>query len=89
MILRIRMRYTPTSNGKTSCGRRGVPRARPGQAPSLSVCEPCGHQRLPSAHESQDVESSLSQGIRRFDLHQSLYIGLERTHLSSSSQPRQ
>jgi transposase len=27
------------------------------------------------------VESSLSQGIRRFDLRQSRYIGLVRTHL--------
>jgi transposase len=27
------------------------------------------------------VESSLSQGIRRFDLRQSRYIGLARTHL--------
>ena len=27
------------------------------------------------------MESSLSQGIRRFDLRQSRYIGLARTHL--------
>ena len=27
------------------------------------------------------VESSLSQGIRRFDLRQSRYLGLARTHL--------
>lgn len=51
---RVRTRCTPTSNSKTSCGRHGAPRARPGRAPSLSVCEPCGHQRLPSAHESQE-----------------------------------
>jgi uncharacterized protein (DUF433 family) len=39
-------------NSKTSYGRHGVPRAQSGQAPSLSVCEHYGQQRLPSAHES-------------------------------------
>jgi hypothetical protein len=51
----VRTRCTPTSNDKTSYGRHGMPRARPGRAPSLSVCEHCGHQRLPSAHESASI----------------------------------
>lgn len=55
IILRIRMRCMPTSNGKTSYGRHGVPRARPGRAPSLSVCEHYGQQRLPSTHESASI----------------------------------
>ena len=40
-----------------------MPRARPGQAPSLSVCEPCGYQRLPSAHESQDEDLGSSPEV--------------------------
>lgn len=52
------------------------------------------HEALQAARQRQEtaefktqyalragVESSLSQGIRRFDLRQSRYIGLARTHL--------
>jgi hypothetical protein len=69
IVLRIQMRCTPTSNGKTSCGKQGVPRVRPGQAPSLRVCGHCGHQRLPSAHESQDRDLVSSQDNSRLALH--------------------
>ena len=60
----------------------------------LTVRPQAHHEALQAARQRQEtpefkaqyalragVESSLSQGIRRFDLRQSRYIGLARTHL--------
>jgi Transposase DDE domain len=61
---------------------------------TLTVRPEVHHEALQAARQRQEtlefkaqyalqagVESSLSQGIRRFDLRQSRYIGLGRTHL--------
>ena len=66
-------------------------RAAPRQ---LTVRPQAHHEALQAARQRQEtpefkaqyalragVESSLSQGIRRFDLRQSRYLGLARTHL--------
>ena len=63
-------------------------------ARQLSVRPKEQHLALQAAHQRQDtstfqqqyaiqagVESSISQGVRRFDLRRSLYIGLARTRL--------
>ena len=60
----------------------------------LTVRPQAHHEALQAARQRQEtpefkvqyalrsgVESSLSQGIRRFDLRQSRYIGLARTHI--------
>src|SRR5262249_46189299 len=60
----------------------------------LTVRPQAHHEALQAARQRQEtpackvqyalrsgVESSLSQGIRRFDLRQSRYLGLARTHL--------
>jgi transposase len=60
----------------------------------LTVRTQAHHEAIQAARQRQEtaefkaqyalragVESSLSQGIRRFDLRQSRYIGLARTHL--------
>ena len=60
----------------------------------LTVRPPALHEALAAARQRQEtaafkkqyalragVESTLSQGVRRFDLRQSRFIGLTRTHL--------
>jgi transposase len=66
---------------------KGAPR-------QLTVRPQAHHEAIQAARQRQEtvdfkvqyalragVESSLSQGTRRFDLHQSRYLGLARTHL--------
>ena len=89
-VLRIRFdratcRVCPTRSACTSA--RDAPR-------QLTVRTQAHHEALQTARQRQEttefkaqyalragVESSLSQGTRRFDLRQSRYIGLARTHL--------
>jgi transposase len=89
-VIRIRFdgatcRTCPTRQACTSA--RGAPR-------QLTVRLQTHHEALQSARQRQEtleftaqyalragVESSLSQGVRRFDLGQSRYLGLARTHL--------
>jgi transposase len=78
-------RACPTRQACTSA--RGAPR-------QLTVRLQNHHEALATARQRQEtpeftaqyalragVESSLSQGVRRFDLRQSRYLGLSRTHL--------
>jgi transposase len=78
-------RACPTRQACTSA--RGAPR-------QLTVRPQAHHEALQAARQRQEtpefkaqyalragVESSLSQGIRRFDLRRSRYLGLARTHL--------
>src|SRR5262245_51543746 len=89
-VIRIRFdgatcRTCPTRLACTSA--RGAPR-------QLTVRLQTHHEALQTARQRQEtpeftaryalragVESSLSQGVRRFDLRQSRYLGLARTHL--------
>jgi transposase len=89
-VIRIRFdgatcRTCPTRLACTSA--RGAPR-------QLTVRLQTHHEALQSARQRQEtpeftaqyalragVESSLSQGVRRFDLRRSRYLGLVRTHL--------
>ena len=57
-----------------------------GPKPTTRRSRPHANGRRPPSFRAQyalrsGVESSLSQGVRRFDLRQSRYIGLARTHL--------
>jgi Transposase DDE domain len=89
-VIRIRFdgatcRACPTRRACTSA--QAAPR-------QLTVRPQVHHEALQAAHQRQEtaafktqyalragVESSLSQGIRRFDLRRSRYMGLARTHL--------
>jgi transposase len=89
-VIRIRFdratcRACPTRSACTSA--QDAPR-------QLTVRTQAPHEAIQAARQRQEtaefkgqyalragVESSLSQGIRRFDLRQSRYIGLARTHL--------
>jgi transposase len=77
-----------------ACPTRGVCTAAQDAPRQLTVRPPAHHEAIQTARQRQEtpeckaqdalragVESSLSQGIRRFDLRQSRYLGLARTHL--------
>jgi transposase len=76
------------------CPTRGVCTAAKDAPRQLTVRPQAHHEAIQTARQRQEtpefkaqyalragVESSLSQGIRRFDLRQSRYFGLARTHL--------
>jgi transposase len=88
----IRLRF----DGATcrACPARQACTAAKGAPRQLTVRPQAHHEAIQAARQRQEttafkaqyalrarVESSLSQGIRRFDLRQSRYIGLARTHL--------
>jgi transposase len=77
-----------------ACPTRGVCTAAKDAPRQLTVRPQAHHEAIQAARQRQEtpefkaqyalrsgVESSLSQGIRRFDLRQSRYLGLARTHL--------
>jgi transposase len=88
----IRIRFAgPTCR---ACPTRPACTAAKGAPRQLTVRPQAHHEAIQTARRRQEtpefkaqyalrsgVESSLSQGIRRFDLRQSRYIGLARTHL--------
>jgi transposase len=88
----IRIRFDgPTCR---ACPTRPACTAAKGAPRQLTVRPQAHHEAIQTARRRQEtpefkaqyalrsgVESSLSQGIRRFDLRQSRYIGLARTHL--------
>ncbi len=88
----IRIRF----DGATcrACPARQACTAAKGAPRQLTVRPQAHHEAIQAARQRQEttafkaqyarragVESSLSQGIRRFDLRQSRYLGLARTHL--------
>jgi transposase len=88
----IRIRF----DGATcrACPARRICTAAKDAPRQLTVRTQAHHEAIQAARQRQEtaefkaqyalragVESSLSQGIRRFDLRQSRYIGLARTHL--------
>ena len=77
-----------------TCPTRQVCTAAKDAPRQLTVRPQAHHEAIQTARQRQEtpefkaqyalrsgVESSLSEGIRRFDLRQSRYIGLARTHL--------
>jgi Transposase DDE domain len=88
----IRLRFDgPTGR---ACPARQACTAAKGAPRQLTVRTQAHHEAIQAARQRQEitefkaqyalragVESSLSQGIRRFDLRQSRYLGLARTHL--------
>jgi transposase len=77
-----------------ACPARPACTAAKGAPRQLTVRLQAHHEAIQAARQRQEtteftaqyalragVESSLSQGIRRFDLRQSRYLGLARTHL--------
>jgi transposase len=88
----VRIRFDgPTCR---ACPARPACTAAKGAPRQLTVRPQAHHEAIQAARQRQEttafraqyalragVESSLSQGIRRFDLRQSRYLGLARTHL--------
>jgi transposase len=88
----IRIRFDgPTCR---ACPARPACTTAKGAPRQLTVRPQAHHEAIQAARQRQEttefkaqyalragVESSLSQGIRRFDLRQSRYLGLARTHL--------
>jgi transposase len=88
----VRIRFDgPTCR---ACPARAACTAAKGAPRQLTVRTQAHNEALQAARQRQEtaefkaqyalragVESSLSQGIRRFDLRQSRYLGLARTHL--------
>jgi transposase len=88
----IRIRFDgPTCR---TCPARSACTTAKGAPRQLTVRPQAHHEAIQAARQRQEtvdfkvqyalragVESSLSQGIRRFDLRQSRYLGLARTHL--------
>jgi transposase len=77
-----------------ACPARPASTTAKGAPRQLTVRPQAHHEAIQAARQRQEtaeftaqyalragVESSLSQGIRRFDLRQSRYLGLARTHL--------
>jgi transposase len=77
-----------------ACPTRSACTSSPEAPRQITVKPQASHEAIQAARQRQEtaefkaqyalragVESSLSQGIRRFDLRQSRYIGLARTHL--------
>jgi transposase len=88
----VRIRFDgPTCR---ACPARAACTAAKDAPRQLTVRPQAHHEAIQAAHQRQEtaeftaqyalragVESSLSPGIRRFDLRQSRYLGLARTHL--------
>ena len=88
----IRIRFDRTTC--RPCPTRQICTAAKDAPRQLTVRPQAHHEAIQAARQRQDtpafkaqyalrsgVESSLSQGIRRFDLRQSRYLGFARTHL--------
>jgi len=92
-VVRIRF-HGPTCR---ACEVRSRCTAAKNQPRQLTVRPQAQHEAIQAARQRQEpetfkaqyalragVESSISQGVRRFDLRRSRYIGLARTHLQQT-----
>ena len=92
-VVRIRF-HGPTGR---ACAVRSRCTAAKDQPRQLTVRPQAQHEAIQAARQRQEpetfkaqyalragVESSISQGVRRFDLRRSRYIGLARTHLQQT-----